>query len=79
MEHPDWRFLGSLLVIAREIAGAFHEATRSIALERLARDRFVTWEVNDWAEVERRAVLPIRWYQADHNASQFTSYPVPLA
>jgi hypothetical protein len=79
VEQPDWRFLGSSLVVARELAEAFHETVRSVTLERLSRDRFVTWEVNDWAEVECRAVLPIRWYQADHNASQFTSYPRPPA
>ncbi len=74
-EYPDWRFLGSSLVIARQLARPFHDAVREATLDRLARDRYVTWEVNDWAEVERRGLLPIRWYQADHNGTQFSSYP----
>ena len=74
-EYPDWRFLGSSLVVARQLAEPFHDAVRAVTLERLSRDRLVTWEVNDWAEVERRGTVPIRWYQADHDHTQFTSYP----
>ncbi len=74
-EWPDWRFCGSSLVVARELVHPLHDAVRAVTLERLARDRYVTWEVNDWAEVDRRGVLPIRWYRADHDQTQFTNYP----
>jgi len=71
---PDWRFCGSSLVVPGDLVRGFHEAVRSVTLERLVRDNYLTWEVNDWAEVERRGSLPIRWYKADHDQTQFTNY-----
>jgi hypothetical protein len=71
---PDWRFCGSSLVVPREFVRSFHEAVRDVALERLSTTNRVTWEVNDWAEVDRRRVLPIRWYPAGHDQTQFTNY-----
>jgi hypothetical protein len=71
---PDWRFCGSALVAPRSLVQSFHEAVREVTLERLEADQHVTWEVNDWAQVERRGLLPIRWYKADHDQSQFTNY-----
>lgn len=72
-EWPDWRFCGSSTVVPRSLVRRFHEAVRDVTLERLSTGR-VTWEINDWAEVERRKLVPIRWYKADHNATQFTNY-----
>ncbi len=74
IDWPDWRFCGSSLVVPRDLVISFHEAVRAVTLERLAKTGRVTWEVNDWAEVERRKMVPIRWYKADHNATQFTNY-----
>jgi FkbM family methyltransferase len=74
IDQPDWRFCGSSLVVPRDLAIAFHEAVRDVTLERLTKTGRVTWEVNDWAEVEHRKMVPIRWYKADHNATQFTNY-----
>lgn len=74
VDWPDWRFCGSTLVVPREHVLDLHEAVRSVTLERLTRDNYLTWEVNDWAAVEGRGGLPIRWYQANHDQSQFTNY-----
>lgn len=71
---PNWRFLGSSLVVPRDLVRPLHASVRDVTLERLARNRYVTWEINDWAEVDRRGMLPIRWYAADHNQTQFTNY-----
>ena len=71
---PDWRFCGGALIVPRNLVVAFHDAVREVTLERLANAGHVTWEVNDWAEVERRKRVPIRWYKADHNATLFTHY-----
>lgn len=71
---PDWRFCGGTLVVHRTLAQGFHDAVQEVTLERIARERRVTWEVNDWAEVEKRQRFPIRWYAADHNKTLFTNY-----
>jgi hypothetical protein len=74
IEWPDWRFCGSSLVVPRDFVRGFHEAVREVTLERLVTAAKVTWEINDWAEVEGHRELPIRWYKADHNQTQFTNY-----
>lgn len=74
VDWPDWRFCGSTIVVPREHVQGFHEAVRDVTLARLARDNYLTWEVNDWAAVEGRGDLPIQWYKADHNQTQFTNY-----
>lgn len=71
---PDWRFCGSSLVVPRALVVPFHEAVCAVTLERLEEHGCVTWEVNDWAEVERRGAVPMRWYAADHDQTQFTNY-----
>ena len=74
VDWPDWRFCGSSIVVQRDLARDFHDAVRDVTLERLAKTGRVTWEVNDWAEVDRRKIVPIRWYKAGHDATQFTNY-----
>jgi len=74
VDWPDWRFCGSTIVVPRNHVENFHEAVRAVTLERLTRDNYLTWEVNDWAAVEGRGDLPIQWYKADHNQTQFTNY-----
>jgi hypothetical protein len=73
-EWPDWHFCGSSLVVPRDFVRSFHEAVRDVTLERLKAEAIVTWEINDWAAVEERRELPIHWYKADHNQTQFTNY-----
>jgi hypothetical protein len=71
---PNWRFCGCSLVVPRGLVRPFHEAVRQVTLERLSVCGQLTWEINDWAEVERRKMLPMRWYRATHNQTQFTNY-----
>jgi len=73
-DSPDWRFCGSSMIMPRAHARTFHEAVKDVTLSRLAATNHVTWEVNDWAVVESLKVLPIRWYKADHNQTQFTNW-----
>ena len=79
IDWPDWRFCGSALVVPRDLAHDFHEAVRAVTLERLVKTGRVTWEVNDWAEVERRKIVPIRWYKGSHDLTQFTNYEAEKA
>lgn len=74
VDWPNWRFCGSSLVVPRDLAIDFHRAVRDVTLERLAMTGRVTWEINDWAEVERRKIVPICWYPAGHDLTQFTNY-----
>lgn len=71
---PNWRFCGSVLVSHRKQIPALDAAIKRTAIERLKKTRHITFEVNTWADVERKKLLPIRWYRADHNASLFTDY-----
>jgi FkbM family methyltransferase len=73
-DQPDWRFCGCSFVVARDLVRVFHEAVRHVTLERLDTTGRVTWEINDWAEVDRRKMLPIRWYRANHDLTQFVNY-----
>jgi hypothetical protein len=75
---PDWHFCGSLLIMPRAHAYAFHKAVHNVTLARLVATRHVTWEINDWAAVERQEVLPIRWYKGDHNETQFANFGAHL-
>jgi hypothetical protein len=72
--YPSWRFCGSVLVAHRDHVKTFADAVRAVTLERLARARHVTWEVNDWSRVEAGGTCSIRWYRADHDQTQFTAY-----
>lgn len=74
VDWPDWHFCGSTIVVPSEHLHTFHKAVRSVTLERLDRDNFLTWEVNDWSTAERQGDLPIQWYKADHDQTQFTNY-----
>lgn len=74
IEWPDWRFCGCPLIVHRELVSKFHRAVEAVTLNRLEADGSVTWEVNDWAAVERQGLLPIRWYKADHNRTMFDNY-----
>lgn len=71
---PDWHFCGSSMIVPRAHALAFHDAVMNATINRIASTNRVTWEINDWTVVEAAGVLPIRWYQGDHNETQFTNY-----
>lgn len=71
-EKVNWRFCGSVVVAHRSQVRALHQAVELIAKTRLLINKFVTWEVNDWARAE--PMLPIRWYRAGHDQTMFTGY-----
>lgn len=71
---PNWRFCGSVLIANSLQVPALDAAIKTTAIAELKRTSRLTFEVNTWAAVERKKVLPIRWYRADHNASLFTDY-----
>jgi hypothetical protein len=71
---PCWRFLGSMFVCpAREI-NTLHSAIKHEILDHLATTGHVLWDVNNWARVELKEVLPIRWYGAGHTSSMLENY-----
>ena len=74
IDQPDWRFCGSATIVPRYLVRSFHQAVLDVTLERLAKTGRVTWEINDWAVVESLGLLPIRWYAANHDQTQFTNY-----
>ena len=59
-----WRFCGGFLLIDRGTIPALVERYH----EAFARTRQLTWEVNVWAEMERRG-QQFDWYRADHDDS----------
>ena len=71
---PNWRFLGSLMIVPRQHISAFDALVKLVTKERIRINNRLSWEVNDWARVEALSKLPIRHYEADHNETQFTNY-----
>lgn len=74
---PCWRFCGSVLAVPKRLVRQFDHAVRETARQHIAYANNVEWEVNTWARVEqaRKFKLPIRWYSADHDVTQFTQHP----
>lgn len=71
--HPCWRFCGSVLACPKQYVDALDFAVRRQANFTVGKFNRVTWEVNTWARVEHwNRNLPIKWYKADHNETQFT-------
>jgi hypothetical protein len=70
-----WRFCGGVIVAHRSWLYHLDAAVRAEALAFWRRRYYVTFEVNTWARVEQKRLLPITWYQADHNEKMFTAYP----
>ena len=71
---PNWRFCGSLAIVPRQYVVEFDALVKMTTKARVRFLNHLTWEVNDWADVELMKKLPIRWYEADHNEKQFTNY-----
>jgi hypothetical protein len=74
LDSPNWHFCGSSLIVPRQHVQLFHDQVKEVTLNRLARGHLVTWEINDWAQVEAQRRAPIRWYRGDHNQTQFTNF-----
>lgn len=75
--YPCWRFCGSVLAVPKQYVRQFDHAVRETARQHIDRTNNVEWEVNTWARVEqsRKFKLPIQWYAADHDVTQFTNHP----
>jgi hypothetical protein len=72
---PCWRFCGSLMIVPRKLVAPLNAAVKLTTKVRVMHEKRVTWEVNDWADVENNfGNIPIRWYPADHDQSQFVNY-----
>lgn len=71
---PNWRFCGGLMVVPREHVIPLFAAVKRQVRTHLVLTNNITWDVNNVARVEQGGVLPIRWYQADHNETMFTAY-----
>lgn len=79
MQNPCWRFLGSMMIVPRQHIATFDSEMKAAARRQLKNTHRLSWEVNTLSRVERLKRLPIRWYQADHNETQFTNYEAPHA
>lgn len=74
-QYPSWRFLGSLLIVPREEIRRLYEVFTAMTRLYIRTMGTVTWEVNQFARIEPFLVKGgLRWYEADHNATQFTRY-----
>jgi len=71
---PCWRFLGSMFVCPSALVIPLHSAIKSEILGHLGATGHVLWDVNNWARVELKDMLPFRWYGAAHDASMLTNY-----
>lgn len=69
-----WRFVGSCWVCPRELTTPVAEAVKTVASLRARLTGKLSWDMNTMAYVELLDVLPIRWYRANHDASQFLEY-----
>jgi hypothetical protein len=74
-EFPCWRFCGSLMVVPRADALRMLELIQAVTRLYVRSMKKVTWEVNMLARCEPMLQrVGLRWYQADHNTTQFTNY-----
>lgn len=70
--YPNWRYCGGLMVVPRNCLMPLYQRVRMHVVGKLGRTNNVSWEVNTLAAVEQ--LMPIRWYEADHNETMFTEY-----
>lgn len=75
-QYPSWRFLGSLLIVPRNDIPRLLSVVKAMARLYTRMMKNVTWEVNTLARAESYFLKAstFRWYEADHNATQFTRY-----
>lgn len=74
-EHPYWRFLGSLMVVPRVDTHSMLRLMQAYTRVYVRAMQQVTFEINILARIEPLlSRVGLRWYKADHNASQFANY-----
>jgi hypothetical protein len=73
-DHAHWRFVGSCWVCPSIHVENVAKAVKTVATLRTQLTGKISWDMNTMAFVELLNVLPIRWYLANHDETQFTNY-----
>lgn len=74
-EYPCWRFCGSLMVVPRADTHRMLSLVQAYVRTYVRAMHKVTFEINTLAAIEPMLKkVGLRWYEADHNATQFTHY-----
>lgn len=74
---PNWRFAGSVHIIPRKHLFLVDEFYRYECRKFIERTGTVPLDLPIWALTEINTTLPFHWYQANHDATQFTNFPYP--
>lgn len=69
-----WRFVGSCWVCPAKLANDVYRAVRDVVTLRTEMTGQLSWDMNSMAYVELLDILPIHWYPANHDQTQFTNY-----
>ena len=72
--YAHWRFCGSAWVCPRQYINKVAEAIKTVATLRTRMNGKISWDMNTMAYVELLDVIPIRWYQGNHDETQFTNF-----
>ena len=73
-EDAHWRFCGSCWVCPRQLVPQVADAVKTVAGLRARLTGKLSWDMNTMAYVELLDVLPVYWYPANHDETQFTHY-----
>ena len=74
-EYPCWRFLGSSMIVPREDTHRLLQLVQAMTRLYVRSMKKVTFEINTLARAEPMLQkIGLRWYEANHDASQFTRY-----
>lgn len=78
-DYPCWRFCGGVMVVPAVLLHQYALLMMHTAGQRLLQSNLVTWEVNTMSHAELLSLhpqhmVPMVWYQADHDETMFTNY-----
>ena len=69
-----WRFVGSAWVCPKKYVAPLADAIREVVTLRTHMTYKLSMDMNSMAYVELLDILPIRWYAANHDETQFTNF-----
>lgn len=74
-----WRFCGNMFVCPKKHVQTFYNHCKHVLTDFCTQSPYkLTWEVNIWYVIEFSAPDNIiEWYQADHDDSVVTNFPLP--
>lgn len=72
--YAHWRFVGSCWVCPSQHAENVAKAIKTVATLRTEMTGKISWDMNTMAYTELLEILPIRWYSANHDETQFTNF-----